>query len=645
MASSSISKSVITDASPTTPLAKAPTPDFSALRELLSTKQTNIKKLLEELNPLVRHDIELPRIVTCGDQSSGKSSVLEAISRLDFPRAQKTCTKFATELSLSGTLNHGGSTVSTKIRWDNPSDGVESTPCPTTLENLASDINAALDDMTAHNAGQNCSFFKDVLLIEARHADFPDFTLIDLPGIIHSGRKEHDSETVRGIVESYIRQSRTIILAVVEAERDPEVQVILDLVKRYDPSGERTMGIITKPDRVEGSTLRDDWIRIANHGDPKYAFKHGWHVVRNRGPQDSEFSFAKRDQQEQDFFANSPWQQLGQDRLGIAALRSKLSQISEMHTREALPVIYRQLQEQHDVCTEKLKSLGPPRTRIEDQVHYLTKISMKFNRLADEAIRGVEYSQLYENEVNPRTFCSLLYEQYESFAQTLHQRGHTFEFKDTVLSSKHTTTLSLSGKRQPLPSPQVKTNAEMLEWIQDICSTQRGRELGLANFSHINTLFREQSKHWKEITEAYLDSVWEITQHMLISVAKSPVLGAETHTTDGIVVNIIQPEMVVRKERVRRKLDEISRPYTSNCAISVDPEFQKEYEALQRVNRDKEIPDIARYVLADLAPDDKQYEESMALLCNRLGTFQPEDPVHGSGPASLLNLMIIYYKV
>ncbi|KAI1159503.1 P-loop containing nucleoside triphosphate hydrolase protein [Nemania serpens] len=44
--------------------------------------------------------VDLPQIIVCGDQSSGKSSILEAISGLSFPTKDNLCTRFATELIL-----------------------------------------------------------------------------------------------------------------------------------------------------------------------------------------------------------------------------------------------------------------------------------------------------------------------------------------------------------------------------------------------------------------------------------------------------------------------------------------------------------------------------------------------------------------
>lgn len=43
--------------------------------------------------------IKLPELVAVGDQSSGKSSVLEGITGLPFPRDSTLCTRFATRIT------------------------------------------------------------------------------------------------------------------------------------------------------------------------------------------------------------------------------------------------------------------------------------------------------------------------------------------------------------------------------------------------------------------------------------------------------------------------------------------------------------------------------------------------------------------
>lgn len=59
--------------------------------------------LLDKIDQLfacnVGEYIDLPQLVVVGDQSSGKSSVLEGLTSLPFPRDSGLCTKFATQIS------------------------------------------------------------------------------------------------------------------------------------------------------------------------------------------------------------------------------------------------------------------------------------------------------------------------------------------------------------------------------------------------------------------------------------------------------------------------------------------------------------------------------------------------------------------
>lgn len=73
----------------------------TAALEALQTDEQ--RKVLDIVDALRRQGLsgilELPQIVVCGDQSSGKSSVLEAITEIPFPRNENLCTRFATEVS------------------------------------------------------------------------------------------------------------------------------------------------------------------------------------------------------------------------------------------------------------------------------------------------------------------------------------------------------------------------------------------------------------------------------------------------------------------------------------------------------------------------------------------------------------------
>lgn len=67
------------------------------------------------------------------------------------------------------------------------------------------------------------AFAKDTLSIEIQGPDRPQLTLVDIPGLIQTSTKgvsEADVAMVAEITDSYIKQPRTICLAVVAATND-----------------------------------------------------------------------------------------------------------------------------------------------------------------------------------------------------------------------------------------------------------------------------------------------------------------------------------------------------------------------------------------------------------------------------------------
>jgi hypothetical protein len=59
--------------------------------------------------------ISLPQLVVVGDQSSGKSSVLEGLTRLSFPRDSGLCTRFATQIIFRREVNFVDREISASI--------------------------------------------------------------------------------------------------------------------------------------------------------------------------------------------------------------------------------------------------------------------------------------------------------------------------------------------------------------------------------------------------------------------------------------------------------------------------------------------------------------------------------------------------
>ena len=72
-----------------------------ALNGLYSEDQLDLLDSVDCLRSQgISHYVSLPQIIIYGDQSSGKSSMLEAISGISFPVKSNLSTRFPTELVL-----------------------------------------------------------------------------------------------------------------------------------------------------------------------------------------------------------------------------------------------------------------------------------------------------------------------------------------------------------------------------------------------------------------------------------------------------------------------------------------------------------------------------------------------------------------
>ena len=200
--------------------------------------------------------LKLPSIVVIGSQSSGKSSVLEAIVGHEFlpkcvevqllvrqclifpPRGNNMVTRRPIELTLIHTPG------ADEEYGEFPSLGLGKVTDFTNIQRTLTDLNLAVPADEAVSS--------DPIDLRIYSSRVPDLTLIDLPGYIQiASMDQPDSlkEKISALCEKYIREPN-IILAVCAADVDLANSPALQASKLVDPLGLRTIGVVTKMDLV-----------------------------------------------------------------------------------------------------------------------------------------------------------------------------------------------------------------------------------------------------------------------------------------------------------------------------------------------------------------------------------------------------------
>lgn len=385
-------------------LARSKEPQRStilAANELQSTKATH---RLDQINRVrangIGDHISLPQLVVCGDQSSGKSSVLQGITGIPFPRQDGLCTRFATEIILrhhsfeericATIIPHASRNQTEKEIFRNYSKELENF---SELPGVIAEAKKMMRLRGADGVMEGPSFSADILRIEVVGRTGLHLTVVDLPGLIsvsNDEQSDEDVDLVSELVDNYVESSRTIILAVVQANNDIANQRIIQKARKLDPHGERTVGIITKPDLVNRGTEGRIALLAKNKDTTK--LKLGFFLLKNPSPLDldANLSVEERKRRELTFFASSPWkeQRLDPERVGIDALTSFLQHLLNTHIERELPKVRSEASALLALTEKELGAMGEERPTVGHHRMFLTRLSMRFFNLAHAALDG-----------------------------------------------------------------------------------------------------------------------------------------------------------------------------------------------------------------------------------------------------------------
>jgi interferon-induced GTP-binding protein Mx len=112
-----------------------------------------------------------------------------------------------------------------------------------------------------------------------------NYTVVNA-GIIKTNVRGQSSSIIRDVnvlIDRYMQQPHTIILAVVPSNQDVATVEVLERAARFDPQGDRTIGVLTKPDLIDQGAEHEVASVLRNLTKP---LQLGYIMVKNRSQHD-----------------------------------------------------------------------------------------------------------------------------------------------------------------------------------------------------------------------------------------------------------------------------------------------------------------------------------------------------------------------
>ncbi|EFE31067.1 dynamin GTPase, putative [Trichophyton benhamiae CBS 112371] len=357
--------------------------------DFLSQNMREMVKKIQDLRHLgiENHTLPLPKIVVVGDQSVGKSSLIEGMSEIKVPRSAGCCTRCPLEINLSESdgpwtcrlllmkkymYDAAGRTQrATNARplgpWieQDPEELYFATLTDKTLlqEHLKWAQLATLnpgrshtdfipgEDQETDSTYSQVKFSPNVVRLDISAPGFPNLSFYDLPGVINVAELDEERYLVglvENLVKEYIKAQNCIILLALPMTDDATNSSAARIIRDISGARDRTVGVLTKPDRVELKTGNeyDQWREILR--GEKFATGHGYFVVQNNPDPRIDHATARAD--EGYFFSNPHGQQ---------------NWLNTMTDLDSLPRIINQINIQAQYVDQALAKLpNPPSANV-----------------------------------------------------------------------------------------------------------------------------------------------------------------------------------------------------------------------------------------------------------------------------------------
>ncbi|OPB45409.1 dynamin family protein [Trichoderma guizhouense] len=532
----------------------------------------------------VSHPALLPQIIVIGEQNAGKSSVLNALTGFQFPRSPTRRTRHATELVCR---RESTESAVVSIIPHNPSSEREELVedfrrstyriLPDEFPKIFKDAAKVMGIKLSENEGDRGSAFGlDVLKIEISGPNAGNLTVIDVPGIFETAiagmTTESDIDLVKNMVNGYIHDSRTIILAVLPCNGDMINQKILQLAAEADPQGKRTLAVLTKPDLAVENTTKAALCDLVN--GERRDLPLGYHIVETLGAGGTSGNMDNRHQQELSLFEQAPWNTITFNRLGISTLRVRIKRLSVNLARAEFPAIESEIM----ADLEKSRGLLADMDQLDQPENQLE--NFEGSTMPDE-LHPPGRSVLYDEKIH-------------------------FQIPNLVDDDLGRIVSSLYW----CPKPK---EGGILEYIQEQHFNARGLGWGSPTFLILQVAFIEQGKKWRAIAHAHVSNavllVHDFIRQTLENCCRDVAIFEKLWA-------FLLRDLVDRYARAMRHLDFLLDVEFKSRTIPYDLHFDEKFNQLNRNGRNPRSQQCDGTVPGGQPPS--SFEERVLFISNDL---------------------------
>jgi len=478
-------------------------------------------------------NIALPGVVVVGSQNAGKSALLETLTGIRFPRGEGLITRcpITVFLEVDETIQQPMVTVATNPEFTSD-DRVDVL--------LGEERNAIDEKMQAVANGHAITAAE--IYVRVVRPKGPTFSITDLPGITAissaaSALEEDDIEkTTMDLTRERCESPGTIIVCVLPALEDFHNSKALRVALEADPTGSRTLGVVTKVDLLPHSGDFTAKMNASRPGDMRLP-GHGLLAVCSKP---ASASGALADRTEREWFREHPQlKSLRPEQWGMDTLAQRLVRIQRGLIGQDLPRKIDEVGQHLDSVQRTLQEM-PPRTVSNEQKQ----------RLLSTAI-GASSVSFYE-------LCMAMDTCYDS---EMHVAARTQE-----------------SCRDFAAKLEARVPDFLSDELRDEIAAQLGESSGvyLNNFIHGNVFRRLVKKHFErplvEESEALVAAVVNVVKHALSQVLHQGMgSAAVTHerladrltaSAHGLVEQEMEAALLATSEIVRA---EMRSPFTQDA--------------------------------------------------------------------------------